>query len=280
MRKIKKVSQSLIECIITDDFLGMASEMAFMFTIGIFPFMIFLVSFFGFLGSKMEFEQIISLMSNIVPISAMSIIKTFLHQIIIAKSGSLAIISFIVCMVLASNATAVISKGLNRAYNVDETRNFFYVRFLSIMIVFINAMVMFIGVNSIVFGKIILTVVANFVHMPAQLMDVVLLVRWPISFLALFIMAFLNYYLMPNIQAEPKIKKLSTLPGTLFFCIFWLAASWGFSIYVNNFNSYNKVYGTIGAFIVLLMWFYYTSLIILIGGEINSKYYEKLMIEE
>ncbi len=58
--------------------------------------------------------------------------------------------------------------------------------------------------------------------------------------------------------------------------MFWLVASWGFSIYVNNLKTYNMVYGTIGAFAVLMVWLYYTSILILIGGEINSQKYNRL----
>ena len=66
------------------------------------------------------------------------------------------------------------------------------------------------------------------------------------------------------------------IPGTWFFTIFWLVGSWGFSIYVNNLRTYNMVYGTIGAFAVLMVWLYYTSVLILIGGEINSQVYNQL----
>ena len=63
---------------------------------------------------------------------------------------------------------------------------------------------------------------------------------------------------------------------SLFFCIFWLAGSWGFSLYLNNLNTYNKVFGTVGAFAIMMVWLYYTSMIILFGGEINSLVFEKL----
>lgn len=83
---------------------------------------------------------------------------------------------------------------------------------------------------------------------------------------------------MPNTEKlEKKTKFIYTVPGTLFFCTFWMLASWGFNLYVNNFGAYDKVYGVLGGFAVLLIWLYYTSLIILIGGEINYQVYKKFL---
>ena len=89
-------------------------------------------------------------------------------------------------------------------------------------------------------------------------------------------MAFLIYYILPDLRGNEKFKRTSALPGTFFFCSFWLLGSWGFSLYVNNLKTYNMVYGTIGAFAVLMVWLYYTSILILIGGEINSQVYNRL----
>ena len=76
------------------------------------------------------------------------------------------------------------------------------------------------------------------------------------------------------------MKIRSVLPGTFFFSFFWMIGSWGFSLYLSNLNTYNRVYGTIGAFAILMVWLYYTSLIVLIGGEINSRVYARLKRKE
>ena len=89
-------------------------------------------------------------------------------------------------------------------------------------------------------------------------------------------MAFLSYYILPDLRGNETFKRKSALPGTMFFTTFWLVGSWGFSIYVNNLSTYNLVYGTIGAFFILMIWLYYTSILLLIGGEINSQVYNKL----
>ena len=103
-----------------------------------------------------------------------------------------------------------------------------------------------------------------------------LTLRWPVAFLALYLMAFLMYYILPDLKGKEAFKRKSALPGTAFFTIFWLVGSWGFSIYVNNLSTYNLVFGTIGAFFILMIWLYYTSILLLIGGEINSQFYNKI----
>ena len=199
----------------------------------------------------------------------------------IFKQGKLvAIFGLIITIALASNAIAVIIKGLNRAYAIEETRNFFYTRTLSVLMVFMNSLVLFLTVNLIVLGKVFLDfmiVYPAFSNLSLHSIDIISVVRWPVSYLALAFCAIGNYFILPAIEGNDKIKFKSVLPGTLFFCFFWMVGSWGFSLYLSNLNAYNKVYGAIGAVAILLVWLYYTSLIILIGGEINSRVYARLM---
>ena len=92
----------------------------------------------------------------------------------------------------------------------------------------------------------------------------------------MYFLAFLSYYILPDLRGNEKFKRQSALPGTAFFTVFWLIGSWGFSLYVSHLSTYNIVYGTIGAFFILMVWLYYTSIVLLIGGEINSQVYNRL----
>ena len=247
---------NLVRRVIVDDFLGMAAEMGFWFAIGIFPFMLFVMSFFGWLGKKSLMMPIIHFLDSVAPNQSVGLIKEVLEEVVIfQKGGLLAIFGFVVTVALASNA-------------------------ISVLMVFINAFVMFISVNLIIFGKIILQFLLNFIHMSDNFINIVMITRWPVSFVVLYFMAFLNYYILPATRGHEKIKSKSSLPGTLFFCVFWLLGSWWFSVYINNLNTYNRVYGAIGAFAMLMVWLYWTSLIMLIGGEINSQVYKKLVGEQ
>lgn len=267
----------LIISIIKNDFYGMAAEMGFMMVIGIFPFMLFLMAVFGWMGNKSYMDPILLGLSNIMPEQAMNLILTVLSEVMIfEQGGTMAIIGFIVTIILSTNGVAVVLKGLNRAYKVEETRNLIYTRVLSFIMVIVNTLVLFLSINLIVFGKVFINFAVTHFNMSNDIALMLLTLRWPVAFLALYLMAFLSYYILPDLRGNEAFKRASALPGTLFFTTFWLVGSWGFSVYVNNLKTYNFVYGIIGAFIVLMVWLYYTSILLLVGGEINSQVYNQL----
>ncbi|MDD3237848.1 MAG: YihY/virulence factor BrkB family protein [Candidatus Gastranaerophilales bacterium] len=278
---VYKYIKRQIENVIEADFPGMAAEMAFMFVLGIFPFLLFLTSLFAWLGKKSLMAPILNFLVAFTPQDVSNLIINSLNEaMVFQQGGTIAIICFFVTLGLASNAIAVIMKGLNRVYGINECRPFWYTRLLSVLMVFANAFVLFISVNLIILGKVILEFLIAFTPIPNALINFILIARWPVSFLALYLVTFINYYILPAVIGHTKAKRKSVLPGTLFFCFFWLLGSWTFSLYLSNLNTYNRVYGTIGAFAILMVWLYYTSLIILIGGEINSQVYIKLEDKE
>ena len=277
----KKYLINLVKRIIIDDFLGMAAEMGFWFAIGIFPFMLFMMSFFTLLGKKALFMPIIHFLDSVAPTDSVNLIKEVLNEVMIFEHGGIvAVFGFFVTIFLSSNAIFVIIKGLNRALGIDEHRSLLSTRILSILMVFVNVFFMFITINLIIFGKVILQFVLNFINLSALFINFLLIGRWFVSFIALYLMAYLNYFLLPASEGSEKIKSKSALPGTLFFCFCWMFGSWCFSIYINNLHTYNRVYGSIGAFVMLMVWLYYTSLIMLVGGEINSQAYRILIEKE
>ena len=147
----------LIKSIIKNDFYGMAAEMGFMLVVGIFPFMLFLMAVFGWLGTKSYLDSILRVLSTIMPTQAMNLLKSVLEETMIFNHGTLlAVIGIITTIVLSTNGVAVVLKGLNRAYKVEETRNFVYTRILSFLMVFVNVLVMFLTINIIIFGKVII----------------------------------------------------------------------------------------------------------------------------
>ena len=277
MTKYIKVIKSIIKSVIDNDFSGMAAEMGFMLIIGIFPAALFLIEVFSRLGKKSFVYPIFSALEKVMPADALGLIRSVINEVSFSdKGGLLAIIGVIITIILSTNAMAVVLKGLNRAYKVEETRSFVYTRLLSLTMVFVNTAILFLTVNLIVFGKVILKFLTTTLGLNIDLANAILVLRWPVAFLALFVLAYLQYYILPDLSGKELLRRKSAFPGTMFFCISWLAGSWWFSIYVNNLHTYNFVYGTIGAFAVLMVWLYYTSTLILIGGEINSQLYNVL----
>ena len=263
--------------IINNDFSGMAAEMSYMLVIGIFPFLLFLMSLFTLLGKNYYITPLFLFLEKVMPAETLTLIHTVLNQVLGFTSGtSVAIFGLLIAFFMSINALAVIIKGLNRAYKVEETRPFLYTRLLSLVMVIVNTLILSLSINIIIFGRVILRFVTAYTALSPDSVSFFLTIRWPIAFLALFVMAFLHYYIFPDVSWSEELKCKSALPGTLFFCVIWLIASGGFSIYVNKLHTYNFIYGSIAAFAMLMVWFYFTSMLILIGGEINSQVHDKL----
>lgn len=276
-----KFIKSIIQSVVENDFFGMASEMGFMLSIGICPLILFLTALFGYIGKHYFMNPIFVFLQNIMPADALNVIKIVLNEVFFfSKGGLIAVLGFCITLFLSTNTLAIVAKGLNRAYKIKETRSFLYSRLLALIMVFVNALVLFLSITLIIFGKVIIKFLVTYLGMTEHLANIMLFSRWPIAFLTLFILAYLSYYILPDLSGHEKLKRHSALPGSIFFCISWLIGSWGFSIYVNNLHTYNFVYGTIAGFAVMMMWLYYTSILILIGGEINSQLYEKLERKE
>ena len=274
---LKEYLENLVHSIIRDDYANAAGEMAYMTALGIFPFMLFLMAVFGWLGKTFFINKIIAGLSAIAPEQVIDMINLVLNEVVIFKSGTtMALVGFFVTLFLTSNAIAVIIKGLNRANNVTENRSFIKVRCLAMLMVFVNTFFMFISINLIILGKVLLSFIGNYFQISKVITDTILITRWPLAFLMLFLLATINYYVLPARDFSSKRK--SIIPGALFFCVFWLLGSWGFSLYVNALGTYNKVYGTIGAFAILMIWLYYSSIILLIGGQVNNQTLRKLTL--
>lgn len=278
---MRKYIESLIRKIIEQDFFGVAAEMAFWFVLALFPFLLFLTALFGWIGKKTLMTPILTFITNVAPKDVAHLILSTINETILFSQGTLvAVIGLCITIWLSSNAIAVIIKGLNKAYAIEETRSFIYTRVLSILMVFINSLLLFLAVNLIVLGKVFLNFMMQYTILSQLSIDLITVLRWPVAYLALTFCAMGNYFILPAIEGNDRAKFKSILPGTLFFCFFWMLGSWCFSLYLSNLNTYNKVYGTIGAFAILMVWLYYTSLIMLVGGEVNSRVYEIVMKKE
>ena len=277
MKQIFRTVKNIIKSVVDNDFFGMASEMGFMLCIGFFPFILFLTALFGWLGKHTLLSPLFQFLHQIMPDDVMYLLQTVLREVFFfSKGGLIALLGFCITLILSTNTLAIVAKGLNRAYKVEETRSFLYTRLLAFIMVFVNALVLFLSINLIIFGKVIIKFLITYLGLGEHLGNIFLALRWPVAAFALFVMAYLHYYILPDLGGKERLRRRSAFPGSLFFTISWLIGSWGFSVYINNLHTYNFVYGTIGGFAVMMVWLYYTSILILVGGEINSQLYEKL----
>ena len=268
IKNVYIIIKKTISVILREDIFGSAAEMSYMLTLSIFPLILSFMAIFSIVGNTAFVNEALNTLSQFAPVEVITVIQTVLKEVTLLKGYSLvAIIGFLTTLYLASNSISVIIKCLNKSDKIQETRGFIYTKILSIVMVFVYVIFLFFSVNLIIFGQTILNLISKYVHIiPIEISELILLLRWPITFILIFVLAAINYYVLP----AKKVKIKTVIPGSAFFTVCWLLGSWLFSIYINNFGSYNKVYGSIAAFAILMIWLYFTSIIILIGGEINN----------
>ena len=283
MNKQIRIIKNVIKDVVDNDLFGMAAEMGFMLVVGFFPFMLFLTAVFGWLGKHTFMTPLMDFFCKVVPgvLYFLRFTSLFMNDIcFFSKGGLVAALGFTITVILSTNAIAIVAKGLNRAYKLEDSRSWIYNRLLAFIMVFVNALILFLSIDLIVFGKVIIKFLITYLGLTVHIGNIILFFRWPVAFIALFIMAYLHYYILPDLQCQEFMRRKSAVPGAFFFTISWLLGSWGFSLYINNLHTYNFIYGTIAGFAILMIWLYYTSILILVGGQVNSQLFYKLEKKE
>jgi membrane protein len=251
-----------------DDALGIAAQLAYYLILALFPFILVLVSLMGTFGSQELASEVLGYFQRVMPEQAYEIIRTFTENIISGEARAPGLFTFGILFTIwaASGAFAALINALNRAYDVEETRPFWKVRGIAILMTLGLSVLVLIGVLLLVLGPQIGTAIANVFGLERTFLLVWDVARWPV---ALFFMVFtvaLLYYFAPDV--EQPFRWIT--PGGLIGVLLWVLASVAFNFYVSNFGSYNKTYGSIGAVIVLLLYLYISSLTILFGATLNA----------
>lgn len=245
------------------DVSGMAAQLAFFFLLSIFPLLLIVVTLLPYL--PITAQDILAFLGTYVPESSMQIIES---QVVNIMQGSGKLLSFGVIATLwsASNGMNAIHKALNRAYNVEDNRTYLLTRTISIVLTIAMVFVFIIGLLLPVFGKQIGLFIFSHLDLNNNFQIVWNILRWVMSILILFCVFSILYWMVPF----TKHLRRKVVAGAFFTTVGWTVVSWGFSYYVNNFASYTTTYGSIGGVIVLMLWFYLSAHIIIIGGELNA----------
>jgi membrane protein len=251
-----------------DDALGIAAQLAYYLILALFPFILVLVSLMGTFGSEELASEVLTYFQRVMPQQAYAIIETFTANIISGQAEAPGLFTFGILFTIwaASGAFAALIKALNRAYDVQETRPFWKVRGIAILMTLGLSVLVLIGVLLLVLGPQIGDTIAQVFGLKDTFELGWNIARWPA---ALFFMVFtvaLLYYFAPDV--EQPFRWIT--PGGLIGVLLWVLASVAFNFYVSNFGSYNKTYGSIGAVIVLLLYLYISSLTILFGATLNA----------
>lgn len=247
-----------------DEVGGLSAELAYFFLLSLFPFLIFLVTLIGYL--PLSQVDVLGFIREYAPGETMDMIEKNLNAIIGSHNGKLLSFGIIATIWSASNGINAVVRAFNRAYDVKESRSFFVARGISILLTFAMVFVIIVALLLPVFGKQIGMFVFSSLGLSETFLDIWNAARWIVSALILFIVFTFLYFIAPN----KRLKIREVISGAFFATFGWMFVSLAFSYYVSSFGNYTATYGSLGGIIVLMIWFYLSGMIIIVGGEINA----------
>src|SRR5918993_3168844 len=253
-----------------DDVLGRSAQLAYYFLLALFPALLFLVSLIGyFAGEDSELRaNLFNYLSTVLPGEASQLISKTVTDVTQGSGGGKLSFGVLATLWAASNGMGAISETLNVAYEVKETRPFWRVRLTAIALTLALAFLIISALVLVLYGHDLAELVAGKFGLGEAFEWAWKILQWPIV-LAFVLFAFaLLYYFAPDLH-DQEWKWVT--PGSVLGVALWLLVSFGFKAYLQYFNSYSATYGSLGAVIILMLWFYFTGAAILVGGEINSE---------
>jgi len=257
----------VLKAIYDDDCMCQAAQLAYYFLFALFPFLLLLTTLLGYIPVPELMAYLMSSLARVMPLEALSLIQDNVGSLLSEQRGGLLSFSLLTALWPSTSAIIAIMDNLNRAYKIHESRPFWKVWGIALLLVIGLSVLIVVGTVLLVFGPQLGGLIAEQVGLGHAFKIGWNIIRWPLSlFFLIFAMANIYYY-GPDVEQEWKW----ITPGSVFAIVVWVLASLGFSYYVSNFGSYNKIYGSIGTIIVLMTWMYLLGFVILIGGEMNSE---------
>lgn len=260
-----KLLKDLFARFSNDDLLSVGAQITYFLLLSIAPFLIFLITLITFIP-LLDFQSQIEPLYALMPADASKILNAIIDQTI--KNRSSALLTFGVMFALWSASTGVsyLIRGVNRAYDQEETRPFWKKSLLSLVITLELSIVIIALMILIVFGGILGSKVFGWLGFSETFTMIWGYLRFVIALLAIMIVFVSLYYSAPSCRLTFK----EVLPGAVVAAISWIVVSMAFSFYADNLGNYAAVYGSLGGVIALLTWIYLSSIIFLLGAEINA----------
>lgn len=262
--KILTFAQNLYCRYQEDEVPAMGAQLTYYLILAIFPFLIFLVALVSF--TPLSPDEILRSLERFIPQNSNETIRKTLIEIQQSRSQTLLSFGMIATIWSASKGVDAIMKALNKAYDEEETRRYFKVKGISVLFTLALAVSIALTFVLLVFGEWIGKQIFRFFQVPDYFDTLWGIGKFAIPLAVMALVFVFLYKYIPNCRLTFK----EVLPGALFSTVGWIVTSLLFSFYVNNFGNYTKTYGSLGGVIVLLTWLYLSSLIIVLGGEINA----------
>jgi len=258
-----------------DEVFDRSNGVAYNFMLAIFPAMIFLFTLIPYITvyiPDVSNESIMQFLGEMMPSSMFTVVSSTILDIVSIPRGGLLTFGFLFAVYLATNGMMALMRAFNACYRTVDRRNYFTTRLTALGLTVMLAVVLTMAILLLVVGQIIIEYFNTHVHLLATL-DIdslsiysLLLLRFIVVFIVFFIAISCIYYFGPAIHYNWNFFSIGSFLATL-GC---MGISYGFSFYIANFGSYNKVYGSIGTLLALMIWVQLLTIVLMFGYEINA----------
>jgi membrane protein len=248
---------------------SLAAETAYYFFFSLFPLLLFLTPLLGLIGNGQELmESMLSRLSTTMPADTLSLLRRVLGEIV-TSSGNAGIMSIGVLLAgwSGSNIFGSLMGALNVAYDVSETRPWWKKQLLRVGVLLIAGATMIVATAIFLDGERVARWVGSALGLGDAAVAAWMVIQLVVAVALLVGIGAIVFKLLPNVQQRWSHVVIASAVTT----VLWIVATILFRLYVQNFGSYNKTYGTIGGVIILLTWMYYSMFVLLTGGELAAE---------
>ncbi len=251
-----------------DSLVNKASSLAYNFMMALFPSIIFLFTLIPYIPISNFQNQLMSIIALLLPENAYLAFESTLEDIVKNQNGKLLSLGFVLALFFATNGINTLMQAFNKSSLIVETRTFIKQRYVALNLTLLTAFSLITGVAVMVIGEFVITFIRNELNLQdsAFWIYLIMISRWIIIIVVYFVTTSLLYRYGPANSKKWKFFSAGSLLATVLAVLTSLA----FSFYINNFGTYNKLYGSIGTLLVVMIWLYLNSLILLIGFELNA----------
>ena len=250
-----------------DDAQSLAAQLAYYFFLSLFPALLCLLAVASLFPLENLTDDVARMLAPVAPPEMVKLIQQQMLNIANSESSGLLSIGLLGAIWSSSAAMVAVVHAMNAAYDITESRPWWKVRIVSICLTIGLALFVLIAFTLIIAGPELAEQLAGRVGMGEAFVWTWKIVQWPICFALVALGIGLIYYFAPDADQD----WVWVTPGSLVATTLWLVGSLAFRLYVVNFGNYDATYGTIGAIIVLLLWFYLSGFVIVIGAEMNAE---------